>query len=206
MFTSKARQFLFLKEKFRSKKRINYMIKISSLQTDRIKLRAPEPEDVDVLYAWENDTATWHLSNTLTPFSRFVLEQYVMNAHEDLYHARQLRLMIVSRDREKPVGSIDLFDFDPTHRRAGIGLMVAEDERRNGYASEALDLLIDYCFSTLMLHQLYCNITPGNKASLALFQKKGFETVGIKKDWLLIGHQWHDEIMLQLINPKPEQK
>ncbi len=172
-----------------------------TLEGSRVLLRAPEPEDVDILYQWENDTRIWHLSNTVAPFSRFVLEQYVMNSHEDIYKTRQLRLMIVSTEHHKTVGTVDLFDFDPTHRRAGIGLMIAEQERRKGFASEALELLIDYCFATLMLHQVYCNITPENKASLELFQKKGFEIVGSKKEWLLINNRWHHELLLQLINP-----
>ncbi|MFP4469067.1 MAG: GNAT family N-acetyltransferase [Bacteroidales bacterium] len=171
------------------------------LTGNHIILRAPEPEDVDLLYQWENDPHTWHLSNTVAPFSRFVLEQYVMNSHEDIYKTRQLRLMIDTAEREKTVGSIDLFEFEPAHRRAGIGLMIAEQERRKGYASEALELLTDYCFSTLMLHQLFCNITPDNKPSLELFQKRGFEVIGTKKDWLLINNQWKDELILQLINP-----
>lgn len=177
------------------------MISNITLEGGRILLRALEPEDVDILYRWENDTRIWHLSNTVAPFSRFVLEQYVMNSHEDIYKTRQLRLMIETTEQPKTVGSVDLFDFDPSHRRAGIGLIIAPEERRKGFASEALELLIDYCFATLMLHQVYCNITPDNKASLELFQKKGFKIIGSKKEWLLINNRWHDELLLQLINP-----
>lgn len=168
----------------------------------KILLRALEPEDVDVLYEWENDHASWHLSNTLTPFSRFVLEQYVMNSHEDIHKTRQLRMMVESLSEEKPVGAVDLFEFEPVHQRVGLGLMIVKPERQKGYASEAIDLVTGYCFNTLMTRQVFCNITPDNKASLHLFQKKGFKITGRKKDWLRWNNQWHDELMLQLINPK----
>ena len=138
-----------------------------------IELRAVEPTDVDLLYAWENDESLWHLSNTLTPFSRFDIEQYVLNAGQDIFAAKQLRLMIVISD--KAIGSIDLFDFEPAHKRAGVGIMVVKNERNKGYASEALHVLVEYCFNVLHLHQLFCNISADNQASISLFSKEGFE-------------------------------
>ena len=169
------------------------------LKGQNISLRAVEPDDIDVLYAWENDVENWNVSNTQTPFSRFVLEQYITSAHEDLYTAKQLRLIICDTEN-KPVGSIDLFDFEPNHLRAGIGILIAgKDDRRKGYASEALDLLITYCFETLNLHQIYCNITTDNESSILLFQKHGFQITGIKKQWIRENTVYKDELLLQLI-------
>ncbi len=172
------------------------------IRSENLKLRALEPADVDLLYEWENDTGLWHLSNTLEPFSRFTLEQYVLNSGDDIYASRQLRMMIDLEDNKKvtTIGCVDLFDFDPANMRAGIGIMIAKEERNKGYASEALELMVDYTFHTLRLHQLYANVMAGNAVSLGLFRKKGFSVVGLKKEWLRSGHTWSDEYMLQLIN------
>ena len=172
------------------------------LEGKKLILRALEPTDVDVLFEWENDEKLWYLSNTIAPFSRFTLEQYILNVHQDIYTTKQLRLMI---DKKEPdgnnlIGSIDLFDFDPTNKRAGLGVLIIENERSKGYASEALDLLINYCFTTLQLHQVYCNISADNQASLKLFEKQNFSMVGQKKEWLFIDGKWVDENILQLIN------
>src|SRR6218665_468737 len=146
-----------------------------NLKNQYISLRSIDPSDIDVLYNWENDTDNWQVSNTQTPFSRFVLEKYITSSHEDIYTAKQLRLIICDHEN-KPIGCIDLFDFDPNHLRAGIGILVADkSDRRKGYASEALKLLTDYCFTSLNLNQLYCNITTDNEASILLFQKHGFQ-------------------------------
>jgi diamine N-acetyltransferase len=171
------------------------------LKGRNIALRALEPEDVDLLYEWENDERLWHLSNTVTPFSKHLLEQYVLSSGQDIYTAKQLRLMIdvVEQDERETVGSIDLFDYDPTNKRAGIGILIVKKYRRKGYASQALEILMTYCFEVLHLHQLYCNITPDNEASLSLFRNAGFETVGLKKDWLHIRDGWEDEYILQKI-------
>ncbi len=167
------------------------------LKNEYVSLRAIEPSDIDVLYQWENDTTNWNVSNTQTPFSKFVLEQYIASAHQDIYSVKQLRLIICDKD-EKAIGSIDLFDFDPGNSRAGIGILIAEQsDRKKGYASEALKLLIEYSFTILDLHQLYCNITMDNEASILLFQKHGFLITGMKKEWIRDGQSFKDELLLQ---------
>lgn len=172
------------------------------MRSENLQLRALELADVDLLYKWENDTSLWHLSSTLMPFSRFALEQYVINVSEDIFTAKQLRMMIDLRDGSEleTIGCIDLFDFDPANMRAGIGIMIIDEARGKGYASEALDMIIDYSFNLLGLHQLYSNVISENKASLDLFKKKHFEIIGVKKEWLRFDKDWADEYMLQLIN------
>jgi diamine N-acetyltransferase len=171
----------------------------------KVRLRALEPEDADILYKWENDRSIWHLSNTLTPMSRFSLEQYVLSAGQDIYSTRQVRFMI---DLEEPadglitIGSVDLFDFEPAHMRAGIGILLLANFRGKGFASEAMDILLDYARQTLHLHQVYANISPDNSNSIKLFEKKGFSYTGTKKDWNKIRNKWHDESLYQLILQK----
>lgn len=167
------------------------------------RLRAIEPNDADLIYSWENDSSIWQLSNTFAPFSKHIITQFIENSHQDLFQLKQLRLMIDKTDENviKTIGTIDLFDFDPMHRRAGVGILIAnESDRKKGYASDALDILIRYSFNTLQLHQLYCNITEDNTDSLNLFQSKGFQLIGTKRDWLIFPKGKKDEFMFQLIN------
>lgn len=178
----------------------------STLENSIVKLRAPEQSDIDLLYVWENNMEIWKVSNTITPFSRFVLKKYIETAHLDIWDTKQLRLIIEAKDQSSlmfaPVGLIDLFDFDPFHLRAGIGILIANAEfRQKGYATEALKLMVRYSFETLQLHQLYCNISTENTISLQLFQNIGFEKIGVKKDWLKSLNGWQDEVMLQMVNP-----
>jgi diamine N-acetyltransferase len=165
-----------------------------------IGLRALEPDDADMLFGWENDEKLWHVSNTLAPYSRFAIEQYVLNCSADIYASRELRLMITTLDGNISVGAVDLFEFDPLHLRAGIGIMVHEQYRTMGYAKEALSLMIGFCFRHLGLHQIYCNISAGNETSIHLFRTHGFELAGRKKDWVRYNGKWQDELILQLFN------
>lgn len=170
-----------------------------TLKGEHIYLRALEPEDLDFLYAIENDESIWEISNTRTPYSRFLLEQYLDHAQKDIYEVKQLRLVISSYTNDT-LGLIDIFDFDFDNRRAGIGILIkSENDRGKGYGSEALQLLIQYCFKHLHLHQLYSNISEENEASLKLFTNQGFQTIGLKKDWNLINGHYKNEYLLQLI-------
>jgi diamine N-acetyltransferase len=171
------------------------------MKYEKIKLRALEPEDLELLYEWENNDSYWIISNTVTPFSKYTLKRYLENSHKNIYETGQLRLMIDVIPDKVTIGTIDIFDFDPFHKRAGLGILIADEaNRRKGYATMSLKCLIDYCFSTLQLHQLYCNILSNNCESITLFEKQGFVKSGIKKDWVKTPAGYLDEHMFQLIN------
>jgi len=172
-----------------------------TLTGQNIYLRALEPEDLEFVYAVENNEILWQVSNTQTPYSRFLIKQYLENAHQDIYEAKQLRLAICKHGRFEPLGLIDLFEYDPRNSRAGVGILIKDVAHRNhGVGGEALGLLIKYAFSHLNLHQLFANIAVDNEASLALFANFGFEQIGIKKQWNLAGGKYKDEALFQLIN------
>jgi len=171
------------------------------MQYKDIKLRALEPEDLELLYEWENNDSNWIISNTISPFSKYILKRYLENSHKNIYETGQLRLMIDHIPDKITIGTIDIFDFDPFHNRAGLGILIADEAyRRKGYASMALTCLIEYCFKTLRLHQLYCNILANNCESMDLFKKQGFVQTGQKKDWIKTSDNYFDEYFFQLIN------
>ena len=168
------------------------------LEGENISLRALEPEDLDLFYKWENDSSVWKISQTYKPFSKYLLKRYLENAHQDIFTVKQLRLMI-EKDGVA-IGTIDLFDYEPMHARAGLGIWIVQDSnRRQGYAKEALRLTIEYAFFKLQLNQLYCNISANNQASINLFSALDFVLIGVKKKWNKSPNGWEDELMFQLL-------
>ncbi len=167
------------------------------LKGKTVALRALEKSDLDFLYRLENDTDVWEVSGTITPYSRGVLKLYLENAHRDIYEVKQLRLAICNKKKEA-IGLIDLYDFDPKNKRAGLGVIVADKKDRNkGVGGEAVALLCDYALTTLGLHQIYANILQDNKTSINLFEKMGFEKVGVKKDWIFSNNSFKNELLFQ---------
>lgn len=168
-----------------------------NLQGEHIYLRAIEPEDLEFLYQLENDTDIWEISGTSAPYSKHVLKQYLDNAHRDIYDVKQLRLCICQKDG-RVIGLIDLFDFDPKNHRAGVGIIVLDSDNRNkGVGTEAITILSEYSFNILQLKQLYANILEDNKSSIHLFEKLGFQLIGLKKDWIYSDSVYKNELLYQ---------
>lgn len=167
------------------------------LQNERVRLRAPEPEDLAFLYRWENDVSIWDTGSTIAPYSRYELRRYIADSAHDIYQDRQLRLMITVPGSDQLVGMADLFDFDPFHGRAEAGILIASESRRNQFAFSALQLLSGYALDFLGLHQLYAYIPATNRASLDLFSKAGYEQIGVLKEWVKRGDRYTDVVFVQ---------
>lgn len=169
------------------------------LKGKKISLHAMELSDLDLLYDWENNTENWAVSGTLAPFSKLILRQFV-ESPQDIFANKQQRLMIRTvAENSVTIGCIDLFEFDPKNKRAGIGVLIADKKwRGKGYAKEAILLIVDYAREVLDLNQLFCNVGMNNEKSLHLFKSCNFELVGVKKEWQKWNGNWEDEAMFQL--------
>ncbi len=169
----------------------------SILKSNKISLRAVEPTDLDLLMLWENNPEFWPVSNTLSPFSKELLDHYVHSA-QDIYAVKQIRLMINENSSGSTVGAIDLFDFDPRHQHAGVGILIDPDFRKNGFALDAIELVKKYARDIVGIRNISATIIEDNQASIQLFEKAGFQKIGRRNKWFNKGDVWLDELMYQL--------
>jgi diamine N-acetyltransferase len=201
-------------------------MKHSYLTTDRIRLRAMEPEDLELIFRLENEPDLWSISNFTVPYSRYAVKRYLEETRNDLFADQELRLVIVRRAEgatsirtdneitigtanesivgtgsEVSIGTIDIIDFSPLHKRGEVGIVLSREYRGAGYATEALRLLCDYAFDYLCLKQLVAHILVENSASLRLFTSCGFTQCGILREWLFVEGAYHDVALLQRITP-----
>ena len=158
-------------------------MKPSYFVSERIRLRAMEPEDLETMYAMENDPQTWDVTNFSVPYSKYVLKQYMENSQCDMFADRQLRMMIM-------------------HSRGEVGIAVRREYQGKGYASDALRLLCDYAFGFLFLKQLIVHVAADNEVSLRLFGSLGFVRCGLLKEWWFVGGKFKDVILMQRIRPE----
>lgn len=162
----------------------------------KIRLRAMEPEDLDLLYQIENDREVWNVGNTSVPYSRYVLHDYIANTVNDIYTDGQVRLIIDS-EQGQAVGIADIVNFDARHHRAEVSLIVMREHRRKGYATATLSEIHDYALHVLHLHQLFAVIAEGNQASLALFRSVGYAKESLLTDWIFDGTNYLNALLLQ---------
>lgn len=170
-----------------------------NLKGPEYSLRALEPTDLDVLYDWENDARTWLVTDTMAPFSRQMLWQYLECYTGDIYQSRELRLMAVCNATGEAVGTVDFFNFNPLNNRAELGLYIAPQWRGRGAGRAVLDLLCDYARNHLGLRQLYVYITTDNEPCLRLFDSYGFQRAGLLRQWVKRGRTYTDAHLLQLL-------
>lgn len=162
-----------------------------------VKLRAIEPEDLDILYRIENDMSLWNDSVTSVPYSRYMLYDYIANTKNDIYTDRQVRMMI-ENEKQEVVGIVDLINFEPKHLRAEIGIVIKHDYRNQGFAQAAIGKIKEYSLGILHLHQLYAYVDKDNQQSTKLFERCGFICQNELKDWLFDGKKYHNALMMQL--------
>lgn len=169
------------------------------LENDIISLRPLEPEDLELLYKWENDADLWTLGSTVSPYSYYILKEYISESYKNIYEQKQLRLMITLKDGGTTIGMIDLYEFDPHNSRAGVGILIDTAFQSKGYAGIAVKLIIEYAFSFLKLHQLFAHIPTDNTPSKKLFSACGFKDSGILRDWNSVSEGYSDVCIMQLI-------
>ena len=169
------------------------------LENENIILRALEPEDLDILYEWENNSGLWKYGSTLTPYSKFALRDYLTNSLQGIIHTRQLRLMAIEKSSNIAAGTVDLFDYDPINQRACIGILVDKPFRRKGYGEIILNLTAEYAFYILHINQLYAYIPISNKNSFNLLCKCGYKQTGLLKSWIKTPSGFEDVYFMQLM-------
>ncbi len=167
------------------------------LRNEKMHLRSPEPEDLDLLYRMENDTTLWSVGSSTQPYSRHTLREYLINSKQDLYAERQARFVIEWSGNS--VGMIDLIDFDPHNLKAEVCIGILPEYRRQGIGKCALRVLTDYALNFLHLHQIYAYIPCDNIASRNLFTRERFVHTGTLQQWLKSNENYCDVMLFQHI-------
>ena len=167
----------------------------------QVKLRAMEPEDLELLYEIENDTDLWPIGTTNVPYSRYVLHDYIAQASADIYTDKQVRL-IIETESQYTIGLIDLVNFNPQHNRAELGIIIKKDYQRQGWGTLALQQLIAYATTTLHLHQIYAIVAETNIACCHLLLKQGFKNNAILQQWLRTDKGYLNALLMQLFLEK----
>jgi len=164
----------------------------------QVRLRAIEPEDLDLLYRIENDTSLWSVATSNVPYSRYALHDYIASASGDIYTDRQVRMMIENTEGQV-IGIVDIVNFDPSNRRAELGLVIEMPFRGQGYGQSAITAISHYALSVLHLHQLFACIDARNEACLQLFRQLHSQESARLRDWLFDGVNYHDAIVMQVL-------
>lgn len=172
------------------------------LENKNIKIRALEPNDLEDLFTIENDSSLWDISDTRAPYSRELLSKYLEESSKDIYEAKQLRLVISPKVSDELIGLVDLFQFEPHHKRAGLGIVVKKEYQGQGIATQTIELMSQYAFKFLGLNQVFAHVPSENPGSRRIFEKSGFTQTGTLQAWRKGRNGYSDVCLYQLLNPE----
>ena len=142
------------------------------LEFSNTSLRLLEHTDLDFLFEIENNPKNKKFNKFISTTSRQLLKDYIKNAQADISVYNQIRFVVENKNIQ--IGLIDLFEYDPEKKNAGVGIIINSEFRNKNFGSNALKIIIDYSFQKLDLIFLFANIKSENKHSIKLFEKFGF--------------------------------
>ena len=142
------------------------------LEFSNTSLRLLKNTDLDFLFEIENNPKNKKFNKFISTHSRKILKDYIKNAQADISVYNQIRFVIENKNIQ--IGLIDLFEYDPEKKNAGVGIIINSEFRNKNFGSNALKIIIDYSFQKLDLIFLFANIKSENKHSIKLFEKFGF--------------------------------
>ncbi|MEA1979509.1 MAG: GNAT family protein [candidate division Zixibacteria bacterium] len=102
---------------------------------------------------------------------------------------------IVSKEEKALVGKISYFNFNPLNRSAELGLLIDPDKQKNGYATDALKILIKFLFHSFGLNKVYAQTSAENKGAVKLLESLNFNQDGILRDHYFIDGEFQNGLI-----------
>jgi RimJ/RimL family protein N-acetyltransferase len=155
---------------------------------ERIDLVALEKGDLPRVASWINDERIGFFNGARFPVSLAEQEAWFEGTVRD---RTKKKLVIRTREGEL-AGMVSLFNLDAKNQNAEVGVYVAPEFHRRGYAAEALRMLVRFAFAELNLHKVYCTIFSFNPGSVRLFESVGFRPDGVRRGHVYAAGGFHD--------------
>lgn len=165
---------------------------------EKINIRHMEEIDLtDAYCSWLNDPA-------INKYLESRYQTWTINTLKEYFHKTknsEILLAILDKETGNHIGNIKIGGLDKKYQRAELGLLIGDKNFwGKGYASEAIKLTSEYCFSKLHLHKITAGAYAENKASIQAFLKNDFVIEGERKEHYLINGYWTSLILLGKIN------
>ncbi len=126
-------------------------------------------------------------------------------AREEAREGTDYTFLIFTRDDERLVGGVTLSNI---RRRAAqyvnLGYWMGQPFAGQGLMTEAVGLVVPFCFDTLGLHRIHAAFLPHNLASRRVLEKNGFREEGFAENYLQIDGRWADHVLFGLTRERYE--
>lgn len=169
------------------------------MNDSRIYLRPITEADTPDIVRWRNSEIVRQYFITQADFTP---ESHMYWFNNYIKTGKAVQFMIVTREDNKPIGSVYIKDLDNEHKKGEYGIFIGEGSYLGkGYGSEAARLMLEYAFRTMKLHRVYLRAFTDNERAVGSYKKVGFEVEGILRDDVCIRGRFRDITWMAAINP-----
>ncbi|PLS15933.1 GNAT family N-acetyltransferase [Bacillus sp. M6-12] len=174
------------------------------LEGERVYLRPISIDDAESYFTKLFHAETRKLTGTQKSFTREFIYDYVDRKTKD---PTSLLFIIALCDDDSVIGDIAIQDVDSMNRNANIRISIDEAAHQGkGYGKEAMNLMLDYGFGILNLHRIELNVFSYNERAARVYEQLGFTKEGVQRDALYYNHQYHDSIMMSILEDEYRKK
>jgi RimJ/RimL family protein N-acetyltransferase len=167
------------------------------LEGERVYLRPIGLDDTDLYFRTLFHPEVRRLTGTQKSFTREQIYRYIEGKTQD---PSSLLLLIALRETDEVIGDIALQNIDGMNRNANIRIAIfSQDHQGRGLGTEAMRLLLDYGFGILNLHRIELNVFSYNARAIRAYEKLGFQREGVQREALYYNHQYHDSIIMSIL-------
>lgn len=166
--------------------------KLPTLETERLRLEKLSKKHTDDMYEYASDGNVTEFLTWEPHSDRNATKEWIRNAGRMYRRGKYCDWALVLRENGKMIGTVGITSFDFKNNRAEIGYALSPRFRGRGYMTEAVKLLISYCFETLGVQRVEARFIKENICSRALAERCGMTFEGTEKDGILIGKYYRD--------------
>ncbi|MCD4524674.1 GNAT family N-acetyltransferase [Nocardioides sp. cx-173] len=172
-----------------------------TLTTARLRLRPFAESDSDDLYALQSDAHVLRYWDSPPWTDRAQGERFLATCRRMEEEASGTRLVIERATDSAFLGWCTLARWEPAHRRATLGYILAEAAWGHGYTTEAARALLQWAFDTLDLHRVQAEVDTRNPASARVLEKLGFRHEGTLREDCVVDGVVSDSWIYGLLRP-----
>ena len=176
------------------------IMKAKLLNTDRLILKPLSLEHLSHEYVdWLNDPEVNKFLSTGGNYTLEMLKEFLTDVEKKDIYFWGIHL----KENHQHIGNIKIDPINPKTGVAEYGIMMGcKAEWGKGYAKEATQRVLAYCFSELKLRKITLGVVFDNTAALYLYRSIGFEIEGVfKKHGFYIG-KYCDVVRMAIFNPE----
>ncbi len=163
---------------------------------EKIYLSPPNTDDASLYCEWINDLEI--SINLNTEWS--VNEEQEKELLRELLRGNNKVFGIIHGENDKLIGSVGFHDIDYINGGAQFGIFIGDKKYWDkGYGTEATQLILDFGFNILNLHNIYLFVYAYNKRAIKCYENIGFKIFGKRRNARLIGGKRYDIVFMDIL-------